>query len=160
MNNYLLHQWKTTKFIYSVFILSALYILFGILISNLTNGYKEGYGSYFINPAFFGPAILIIFSKRSFTQNLLSSLLLIFLLTLSSELFWNYMDKPWFSPQESNNCDGPCYGWFSFENDSPLFIVLLTGGLSIILGSLIRFISIILKRGSRRYLSFKLGKEH
>ena len=29
-------------------------------------------------------------------------------------LFANYMNNPWFM-DDPNNCDGPCFGWYSFE---------------------------------------------
>lgn len=141
----MIHKLKFNKFIITVFLFCAIIIIARIIINNFTNGSKESYGAYFVEPALIGPAILLIFSKRSFTKNLLSSLLLIFLLIFSSELLWNYMDKPWFSPPEPNNCDGPCYGWFSFENNSPLFEVLLAGGISVLTGSLIKLMTPIRK---------------
>lgn len=147
----MIHKLKFNKFITVVFIFCAIIIIARILINNFTNGYKESYGTYFVEPALIGPAILLIFSKRSFTKNLLSSLLLIFLLILSSELFWNYMDKPWFSPPEPNNCDGPCYGWFSFENNSPFFEVLLVGGISVLTSSLIKLMIPIKKVFSKLF---------
>lgn len=140
VKNYIVHKSKNNKLVISVFLFSTIYIVIRIAINNITNGYKENSGSYFVEPALICPVILLFFSKRSFTKNLLFSFFFIFLLIASSEIFWGYMDKPWFSPPESYTCDGPCYGWFSFENDSPFFSIFLAGGISIIIGSLLKLL--------------------
>src|SRR3989339_759881 len=120
-----------------IFILSFAYIACRIGINYQTHGYIQNIGDIFIFPAFMSPALLVFFSHRSKIKSITTAGLFVILLTVSVGLYWNYMDKPWFSPPETNTCDGPCYHWFSFENDPPLFQVLFGGSLSLIGASLI-----------------------
>jgi hypothetical protein len=45
-----------------------------------------------------------------------------------------YRNHPWFAGQETWSCDGPCFGWYSFENEWTELLPLL-GLLSLASGS-------------------------
>jgi len=100
-----------------------LYIAIRII---LHNGYKETYGSFFFDGALIG-LLFITFTTRSFIMHILKSLIVISIVIFSTEQFWSYMNHPWFAGPETNTCDGRCFGWFSFENPSPTFLIAFFG---------------------------------
>lgn len=110
-------------------------------------GYIQGYGQYFVNAAMIAPFLVTALApKKSKLSAALVGLFLIVLIFFSMNEFWNYQDKPWFSPPETNTCDGPCYGWFSFENDPPWFGVIISGCISLMLGIIVQNLRIAISK--------------
>ncbi|MCH9739787.1 MAG: hypothetical protein K0U38_02960 [Epsilonproteobacteria bacterium] len=71
-------------------------------------------------------------SLVSFT---LFTLSLMITINMSYLLFVDYMNKPWFAGEDPFTCDGPCYGWYTFQRDIGAEIILNFGliiGFSII----------------------------
>ncbi len=98
-------------------------------------GTKEDYSIYFIGAAILSPFLVtLLATKKNRSSAALVGLAMVFIINFATNTFWDYQDKPWFSGPETYTCDGPCYGWFSFENDSPKYWVLLSGFISLIIG--------------------------
>lgn len=93
---------------------------------SLHTGYKEGYGDYFFMAAFCS-LLLVTFTTKSIMSHTVKSLFGLYIFASAAELYWSYMDHPWFAGPETGTCDGPCFGWFSFENDAPTMWILLLG---------------------------------
>ena len=107
---------------------SFIYLPLIYSISTLTRhtGYKEGYRSYFLEAALIS-ILLVTFTTKTFETHFKRSIIGLGLIVLATELFWDYMDHPWFAGPETNTCDGPCFEWFSFENPSPSFMIAFLG---------------------------------
>lgn len=104
----------------------ALPVIYLAVMLPVHSGYKEGYGAYFLTASLIAVATVCL-TSRTLTGHLVRGCVSLFAIAMLTELFWNYMDHPWFAGPETQTCDGPCFGWFSFENDSPTIIILLTG---------------------------------
>lgn len=61
------------------------------------------------------PALFLIGSKYHFIKASLFSLLYTVIFFLITSMWIDYQNQPWFTIQ-SWSCDGPCYGWYTFEN--------------------------------------------
>lgn len=81
--------------------------------------YSSDYHYYFGNGLIAAILIIFLLSQGKIWQDLGFSGISIAIIIIAAQLFWDYKDRPWFEPPRTN-CDGPCYGWFSFEN--PLLI--------------------------------------
>jgi hypothetical protein len=92
------------------------------------------------------PGVVVIFARKKYWINLLLSFACLFLIVVIMHGYWGYMDKPWFSPPEDFSCDGPCYGWFSFENSAPTIEVVSVGVISIVIGSFVKVTSFSAKK--------------
>jgi hypothetical protein len=107
-------------------------------------GYIQEVGQYFVNAAMIAPFLVTALApKRSKFSAAIVGLFLIVIIFFSMNEFWNYQDKPWFSPPETNTCDGKCYGWFSFENDPPWLKVIITGFVSLCVGIVTQSIRLV-----------------
>lgn len=104
------------------------------------NGYKEYYIDYFIASALICPCMIMAFPVNKTFKDLLFCLIIILIPSITAILFWDYMDKPWFSPPEDYGADGPRYGWFSFENDLDSYELPVIGSISMVIGWAIRFL--------------------
>lgn len=102
-------------------------------------GAQEGYGDFFIRASLIAPFLYCSLSKRSFIPALIRGIGITFIIIVAMELFWNYQDHPWFEPPRVN-CDGPCYGWFSFENPAPVWDILRIGVTGSIIGTVLSFV--------------------
>ena len=51
--------------------------------------------------------------------------------------FVDYANHPWFAGPETNTCDGPCFGWYSFENESNFGLNAAIGCVSLAVGALL-----------------------
>lgn len=134
---------RFTKFFvsWSFLLIPLIYLLINIPIHT---GYKEGYLSYFINAEFIS-ILLVTFTTKSFITHLIKSSVGLFLIVCITGLFWGYMDHPWFTGPETNNCDGACFGWFSFENDDPSAIITFGGTIFIFLTGSIKALVLFIK---------------
>jgi peptidoglycan/LPS O-acetylase OafA/YrhL len=125
-----------------------------IIIVNLYfhKGYEEGYYIYFLIASAVGACMIWILSDIKYILNVLFTGITIAYIILFASLFWNYMDKPWFKPLRKN-CDGPCYGWFSFENE-------LNWSLLILYGCAAAIVTLLVKLGVRKLYSSNLKPEN
>ena len=108
---------------------SFIYIPLGYLVWSISThtGYKEGYAGYFLVTALISILIVTVTTKI-FEEHLVRCSLGLGLTLISMWVFWDYMDHPWFAGPETYTCDGPCFGWFSFENDNiGIFILAFIG---------------------------------
>jgi len=65
------------------------------------------------------PIFIIVLGKNHLVKRILFALFIATLLMIGTGMWVDYQNKPWFVEQ-SFNCDGPCYGWYTFENDKNL----------------------------------------
>lgn len=127
-----------------VFLIGPCSVITGGVIFH--RGYQEGYATYFLIASYLVPILSALTTKKLFIH-ILKSILGIVTISVLTEVFWGYMDKPWFSPPETYTCDGPCYGWFSFENFPPT-INILKNGVYLILATII--LKLIISRAIKR----------
>jgi len=75
--------------------------------------------SYNIYP--YASALLPMLWFLSEEQNRLNYILFILsiaaLISIAYLLFVDYMNHPWFAGEDPFTCDGPCYGWYTFQRD-------------------------------------------
>jgi hypothetical protein len=100
-------------------------------------GYKEGYRTYFIAVSFICPFLASFLTQRSFMRAFIHGIFFTILTIIATELFWTYKDGRLFTGPDPKNCDGNCYGGFSFENDSPFLEIAMIGTVGSLVGSLI-----------------------
>jgi hypothetical protein len=48
---------------------------------------------------------------------ILFTLTLLIVINMEYLLFVDYMNKPWFAGEDPFTCDGPCYGWYTYEHN-------------------------------------------
>lgn len=112
----------------------------GLLIIAWLRKTNGTYAEPFLFTALILPAVYMIIMS-SFRLALLTAILLLLSSLIFSTLFWDYMDKPWGSPDVTGEvCDGACYGWFSFENPVPTREIIIATIISLALGTGIRFL--------------------
>jgi hypothetical protein len=101
--------------------------------------YYFGYGSI--------AAILIIFllSQGKIWHDLGFSGISIVIMIIAAKLFWSYKDRPWFAPPRTN-CDGDCYGWFSFENPLMIDQLIIVSFIPIGIGLVLKLVKIRVMR--------------
>ncbi|GBO52138.1 hypothetical protein APA_4698 [Pseudanabaena sp. lw0831] len=97
------------------------------------------YHNYFGLGLIVAPIALFLLSNGRLWQDIGFSWLAIGLILFGAERYWNYRDRPWFEPPRTN-CDGDCYGWFSFENPLMLKELLLVGAIAIAIGILLKLV--------------------
>lgn len=117
----------------------------GLIITAITPNVTQDFATPFAISALVLPALYLIIS-RSFRFTAIATVLFGISTLLFMHLCWDYADKSWFSPPESNNCDGPCYGWFSFERDMPIWQIIIAIGISLIIGGVVLVSRKILKQ--------------
>lgn len=97
------------------------------------------YHNYFVLGLIIAPIALFLLSNGKLWQDIGFSWLAIGLILLGAQGYWSYRDRPWFAPPLTN-CDGKCYGWFSFENELMHKELLLVGAIAIAIGILLKII--------------------
>jgi hypothetical protein len=100
---------------------------------------SSDYHYYFGYGLIAAPLIIFLLSKGRIWQDIGFSAIAIALIILAAQLFWHYQDRPWFDPPRQN-CDGPCYGWFSFENELLVKELLVVGGGAILVGLVLKIV--------------------
>lgn len=88
-------------------------------------------------------AILIIFllSQGKIWQDLGFSGVATVIIIMAAKMFWSYKDRPWFSPPRTN-CDGDCYGWFSFENPLLIEQLIIVSLIAVAIGLLLKLVKL------------------
>ncbi|HEX3031503.1 MAG TPA: hypothetical protein VHS59_04580 [Bacillota bacterium] len=115
------------------FLAGAVYMSLGLMFHS---GVKEGYFAYFILPTLFCSLGLVSISPGTLRPLLWAACSTAFF-WISAELFWSYMDRPWFNPEPTYEGQ---YGWFSFENELPSLAFPLVGTAGVFLGYVIKLI--------------------
>jgi hypothetical protein len=126
-------------------ILIVVFFAAGVIYNRISGGMNDFYGSLLVTIAIIAPAFhLFIDTGRTLRLFFCSAVIISTILAIGF-LFWDYMDKPWFSPSGNFNCDGPCFGWFSFENEFQWQTIIIAGTASSAAGLITRhaFIFII-----------------
>ncbi len=54
-------------------------------------------------------------------------------------LFVSYQNHPWFAQMPPGGCDGPCWGWYTFEFEPPFAFMLVAAGLGLMAGITVYF---------------------
>jgi hypothetical protein len=85
--------------------------------------------------------------KHNIISFLLFILILIIVINMEYLLFVDYMNKPWFAGEDPFTCDGPCYGWYTYEHNIDHEIITNIG---LLVGS-----SVMLLLANRLYLRKK-----
>lgn len=97
------------------------------------------YHSYFIYGLIAAILIIFLLSQDKIWQDLGFSGISIAIIIIAAQLFWNYKDRPWFEPPRTN-CDGPCYGWFSFENQLMIELLVIVSLVTVGIGLLLKLV--------------------
>lgn len=122
---------------------TALVLILGVLFHQ---GYKEDYYNYFALAVLIAPVLIISLSNNKWNKDIAQVVFVIIIVILSAIAFWDYKEKPWFSPLDDGSCDGPCYGWFSFENELRILPLIVTGIASSIMGFIIKAVRMKLRK--------------
>lgn len=107
------------------------------------------YHRYFGNALIIAPFLIFLLSKGQMWQDFGFSGVTIAAIVVAARLFWNYQDRPWFAPAKTN-CDGDCYGWFSFENELLVADLILLGVMSTGAGCAIKGLKLAIVRWLRQ----------
>ncbi|WP_103666478.1 hypothetical protein [Pseudanabaena sp. BC1403] len=127
---------------YWAFILAMIMATFATIIGIWKHqgaSISSEYHNYFGLGLIIAPIALFLLSNGKLWQDIGFSWLAIGLILLGAQGYWSYRDRPWFAPPR-NNCDGDCYGWFSFENPLMLKELLLVGAIAMAIGILLKII--------------------
>ena len=123
--------------------ITALVVVLGILFHQ---GSKEDYYNYFALAILIAPILIISLSNNKWHKDITQVVFVIIVIVLLALAFWDYKDKPWLSSPDNGNCDGPCYGWFSFENELKFLPLIITSIVSSIIGFIIKAVKLKLKK--------------
>ena len=111
-------------------ILLAVLVVFSaltVLITWFYVYYKEDDRCVFLVTIYVLPWICTIIFRKNFSHRILGIFVAISYWFIFYYLFVYYMNHPWFIG-DLYNCDGPCFGRYSFENH-PIYGTLLVNGL-------------------------------
>jgi hypothetical protein len=109
----------------------------------------SAYHRYFGNALIIAPFLIFLLSKGRMWQDFGFSGAVIIAIVVAARLFWDYQDKPWFAPAKTN-CDGDCYGWFSFENELLVVNLIWLGLMSTGAGFAIKWLKLAIVRWLRQ----------
>jgi hypothetical protein len=101
----------------------AVFSVLTILITWFYVFYKEDDKYVFLVTIYVLPWICVFIFRKEFLHRILGISVAISYWFIFYYLFVYYMNHPWFV----NNCDGPCFGTYSFEN-RPIYAILLLNG--------------------------------
>lgn len=151
-------------------LLSTLFLILFLPVAvsyhHIQHGHAEYYIRYFVFAAFFvslPPFMLAEKWKTSITQAVALIALVLFL----TYAYWSYRDKPYVlnyqywteksafnARYNSAACDGPCFGWFSFENELKYTPLLEAGLVGLVVGGVTRVgVAKVLKKKSSNDIS-------
>lgn len=91
---------------------------------------------FFITTIALFPLFSLVLSRSYLRERLLRAIGSIGYWFAFYTLFLSYKNRPWFA-DGSKDCDGPCFGWYSFENEPVYLELLVVAGVSLGLGLLI-----------------------
>ncbi len=86
------------------------------------------------------PFLALVLSKGSFGAGLTRACAAALYWFGFYTLFVDYLNHPWGAGPETNACDGPCFGWYSFENEACHLCLVIVATVSLLLGLLVLFI--------------------
>lgn len=103
------------------------------------------YHSYFIYGSIAAILIIFLLSHGKIWQDLGFSGISIAIIIIAAKLFWSYKDRPWFAPPRTN-CDGDCYGWFSFENQLMIEPLVIFSFIAVAIGLVLKLVKLRVMR--------------
>ena len=86
-----------------------------------------------------GPFLALVLSKSGFGASLTRAAVATVYWFGFYTLFVDYMNHPWGAGPETNKCDGPCFGWYSFENEACHLCLIAAATVSLLLGLLVLY---------------------
>ena len=92
----------------------------------------------FVGFGFALPCLLVWVSPGSFANRLANSVISAVYWLVVYAVFVGYQEHPWFAQPPEGGCDGPCFGWYTFEYNPPYALLLAVVLSSILLGSIVR----------------------
>ncbi len=84
----------------------------------------------FTDAAFLFSFLLMLISYQALIRRLIHSSASAIYWLIAYAMFVSYQDHPWFAQAPLDGCDGPCFGWYTFENEPlymPLFAISMIG---------------------------------
>jgi hypothetical protein len=95
----------------------------------LTGGSPEDHVALFLAAACVAVAATAIAIRLPWRKSALAGAASALLWVAGYRALVSYLDHPWLAGPETNRCDGPCFGWYTFEFDPPyLLLVVVTFG--------------------------------
>ena len=86
------------------------------------------------------PFLALVWSKDSFGASLTRAVVAAVYWFAFYALFVDYKNHPWGAGPETWTCDGPCFGWYSFENPSCHLCLVIVATVSLLLGLLVLYV--------------------
>lgn len=80
------------------------------------------------------PLLSMLASWQGLAHRLARTLVATLLLLSAYYLFVGHQDHPWFVQPPASGCDGPCFGWYTFELDPPYVTLLIISAIAASLG--------------------------
>jgi len=114
-------------------------ILWGFASSCQGPGSRDCHFLIFALGALVIPLLSMGVSQQGLAQRLLRTLVAAVLMVAAYYLFVSYQDHPWFVQPPAAGCDGPCFGWYTFEFDPPYGSLFIISGLATSFGVLFYF---------------------
>jgi hypothetical protein len=94
--------------------------------------YKEEDNGYFALTMLVLPVLVFLVARaRLGTRFARAGLTILYWLAFYA-MYVDYQNRPWFAVADPRGCDGPCFGWYSFENAPIYGILLVFGSLSLV----------------------------
>ncbi len=118
---------------WSIFVLLLIVGSALVLFATSQHVYKEQDNVYFALAMLMLPALTLLISCERFGTRLVRAVLTISYWFIFYTQYVSYQNHPWFALPDPRGCDGPCFGWYSFENP-PIYGVLFVVGIMSLLG--------------------------
>jgi len=113
-------------------------VTIAVLVATKLNPIIEDHRNYFAFVMFILPALTFLLCHGTLGKRIVRPVLAISYWLTFYVLFVDYQDRPWFS-QEPMSCDGPCFGWYTFENESIYTPLLVISAISLLGGMAFSF---------------------
>ena len=98
---------------------------------------RDCHFSAFAVASFLFPLFTTVVSRENIAPRLLRAFISAVYLVIAYNIFVGYQDHPWFAQAPPGGCDGPCFGWYTFEFTPPYTILFVLAGKAILIGSII-----------------------
>ena len=122
---------------WSIFLLLLIVGTALVLFATSQHVSKEQDNVYFALAMLILPAITFLLSCERFGMRLVRAVLTISYWFIFYAQYVSYQNRPWFAIPDRGRCDGPCFGWYSFENPPISGVLLVVGVMSLLGGSVI-----------------------
>lgn len=88
----------------------------------------------FAAASFIFPLLMLVVSRESLIPRLTRAFASAVYWFIAYSVFVDYQHRPWFAQVLPGGCDGPCFGWYTFEFDPPYIVLLILSGIAILIG--------------------------